>query len=137
MSPQSIKRFTRKQLFDLVWSQPMTNAASTFGFSDVWLKKVCRKHGIPVPGRGYWRRIEAGKRSRKPPPRAHKDEESISITVHGKVKERSVTDLTAVEVQNALKQLDENRIHTSGTLERLHSITAATRKHLLALRRTD
>lgn len=132
MSPNAIKRFTRAELYDLVWSQPMTKIASSFGFSDVWLKKICNKHDIPVPGRGYWRRIETGKRGRKPTLRTLKEEEAISIAIHQAAKEKSVSDLEAVEAQKIFEQRDENRIRVPDILERPHSITAATRKNLRA-----
>jgi len=53
---------TRKELYDLVWSEPMTKLADKFGLSDVGLKKKCRNHNIPVPPRGYWARKQAGQR---------------------------------------------------------------------------
>ncbi|BAL13467.1 MULTISPECIES: hypothetical protein [Bradyrhizobium] len=53
--------FTRKELYDLVWSQPMRTVAATIGISDVALAKQCKKAGIPVPTRGYWARKQAGK----------------------------------------------------------------------------
>ncbi len=43
--------FTRKQLYDLVWSQPMTTVAASVGISDVALAKHCKKANIPVPSR--------------------------------------------------------------------------------------
>ena len=44
---------TREELFKQVWERPMTKAAADYGISDVALKKICDKHRIPVPGRGY------------------------------------------------------------------------------------
>jgi hypothetical protein len=46
-------RFTRKQLYDWVWSQPMRTVAASVGISDVALAKHCKKADIPVPNRGY------------------------------------------------------------------------------------
>lgn len=51
---------SRKDLYDLVWSEPMTKLADQFGLSDVGLKKKCRRLNIPVPPRGYWARKQAG-----------------------------------------------------------------------------
>jgi hypothetical protein len=51
---------TRRVLYDLVWSRPMTKVAAEFGISDVGLKKVCDKHRVPTPPRGYWARKDAG-----------------------------------------------------------------------------
>lgn len=51
---------TRRELYDLVWSTPMIRLAETFGLSDVGLAKICAKHRVPTPPRGYWARKEAG-----------------------------------------------------------------------------
>lgn len=62
---------TREQLYERVWSEPAVKLAKEFGVSGPGLAKACRKHGIPVPERGYWARLAAGKRvSKRPlPPR--------------------------------------------------------------------
>jgi hypothetical protein len=54
------QRFTRRQLYDLVWSTPMTKLAPRFGMSDVALRKRCHNHEIPTPGAGYWAQLAAG-----------------------------------------------------------------------------
>jgi hypothetical protein len=54
-------KFTRKELYDLVWSQPMKTVTASVGISDVALAKQCKKANIPVPNRGYWARKQAGK----------------------------------------------------------------------------
>ena len=51
----------RKKLYDLVWSEPMSNLSVRFGISDVALKKTCARAGIPTPDRGHWAKKEAGK----------------------------------------------------------------------------
>jgi hypothetical protein len=53
--------FARKELYDLVWSQPMRTVAASIGISDIALAKHCKKTDIPVPNRGYWARKQAGK----------------------------------------------------------------------------
>lgn len=52
---------TRRELYDLVWSTPMTKLADSFGISDVGLSKICDRHRVPAPPRGYWAKKEAGK----------------------------------------------------------------------------
>lgn len=52
---------TREQLYDLVWSEPMQRLAKQIGISDVAIAKHCRKLGVPVPERGYWNKLQAGK----------------------------------------------------------------------------
>lgn len=53
---------TRKELYDLVWSEPMRDLAKRFEISNVGLAKACRNAEIPVPPRGYWNKHQAGHR---------------------------------------------------------------------------
>ncbi len=55
------KRLSRKQLYELVWSEPMKILAPRFGISDVALKKVCARAEIPTPGLGHWAKKGARK----------------------------------------------------------------------------
>jgi hypothetical protein len=50
----------RNELYEEVWATPMAKLAKKYGISDVGLAKVCRKLSIPLPGRGYWARKDAG-----------------------------------------------------------------------------
>lgn len=60
--PAMSHRFSRQELYDLTWSEPMKKLAPRFGISDVALAKACRRAEIPVPERGYWARLQAGKK---------------------------------------------------------------------------
>ena len=51
---------TREELHAQVWAEPMTKLAQRYGLSDRGLAKVCTRMGIPVPGRGYWARVQSG-----------------------------------------------------------------------------
>jgi len=37
---------TRQELYDFVWSTPMTKLAKDFGLSDVGLAKICERHSF-------------------------------------------------------------------------------------------
>lgn len=50
-------RMTREQLHNLVWSKALRDAAIEIGVSDVGLKKICSRYGIPTPPQGYWLRV--------------------------------------------------------------------------------
>lgn len=58
--------FERHKLFDEVWSTPVTKLAKGYGLSDVGLRKICVALDIPLPPRGYWARLAAGKTIPKP-----------------------------------------------------------------------
>ena len=53
--------WNREELYNEIWEEPMVKLAPKYGISAVMIGKVCRKLRIPVPGRGYWARKEAGK----------------------------------------------------------------------------
>jgi hypothetical protein len=55
------KRLSRKELYELVWSEPMRILAPRFGISDVALKKACARAEIPTPGLGHWAKKAARK----------------------------------------------------------------------------
>ena len=52
--------FTRQELYDLVWSVPMTRLAACFEVSGRGLAKICQRAHIPVPKPGYWAKVQAG-----------------------------------------------------------------------------
>lgn len=58
---------SRQELYDLMWSEPAKTIAPRFGFSDVALAKLCTRHDIPQPPRGYWAKVAAGKRGERIP----------------------------------------------------------------------
>jgi hypothetical protein len=61
------RTFTRQELYDLVWSTPIATLAARFDISDRGLAKTCARYQIPVPGRGYWAKVEAGQPAIKTP----------------------------------------------------------------------
>jgi len=58
---------TRKDLYEQIWSEPVLQLAKKYGFSDVWLAKICRRYKIPRPPRGHWARIQAGQKIPRTP----------------------------------------------------------------------
>ncbi len=58
--PPRFRRISRQDLFNLIWSEPMTTLAKRFGISDRGLTKVCQRSDIPAPPRGYLAKISAG-----------------------------------------------------------------------------
>ena len=63
----SYEFWDRDSLYEGVWATPMAKLAKKYGISDIGLAKVCRKLAIPVPGRGYWAKKEAGQTVQKLP----------------------------------------------------------------------
>lgn len=74
-----MKELTRKELYDHVWQTPMSKLAREFGLSDVGLAKICKKHDIPRPPRGYWARVASGQRVSRTPMPNPKNDQKIKI----------------------------------------------------------
>ena len=51
---------SRKDLYDLVWSEPIMRLAQKLGISDSGLSKACGRRNIPTPPRGFWQRHAEG-----------------------------------------------------------------------------
>lgn len=69
----------RKELYRKVWETPITRLSKEYGLSDVGFAKICKKHNIPRPPRGYWARKAAGQRvTRLPLPRG----EDVTIEIN-------------------------------------------------------
>jgi hypothetical protein len=91
-------RLTRAELYEKVWATPVRTLAKEFGMSDVGLAKICRKHDIPVPPLGYWRKTETGQKGvQSPLPAANNDLETLDIYV----RERLPPELAALAAEPA------------------------------------
>ncbi len=61
------KPLTRRELYDLVWSRPMIRLADEFGVTGTGLAKICQRHDVPTPPRGYWAKLQHSKRVSQEP----------------------------------------------------------------------
>jgi hypothetical protein len=61
------KKVSRRELYEQVWAVPMARLAKEYGLSDSGLAKICRKHNIPRPPRGFWARVAAGQILKRAP----------------------------------------------------------------------
>lgn len=60
-------RFTRQQIYDRVWSKPMSHLAAELGTTTGILSTFLRRADIPTPSSGHWMRKEFGKPTEQPP----------------------------------------------------------------------
>jgi hypothetical protein len=121
--------FTRQELYDLVWSEPMVKIAERYGISGRGLAKACARASIPVPERGYWAKAQAGQKVKQPPlpPLKTGMSDRISIDPPGPKAEKPAPPPVPASVQ---AKIDEE--HRSGkevkvpaTLANPHRIVAA------------
>lgn len=120
--------FTRRQLFDLVWSKPIQQLAKEYGYSDVGLAKICRKHNIPLPPRGYWSKVSAGINTKIPNFVTADHEQNISIPLKKAITEEEVKHKkNQRELQREILT-SVGEINISSPIESHHPITRNTRK---------
>ncbi|MFA6244967.1 MAG: hypothetical protein WC655_28750 [Candidatus Hydrogenedentales bacterium] len=116
---------SRQELYLLVWSKPMRMLAPELTLSDVVLARLCRKQEIPLPGRGYWRRIETGKevmQQRLPDPE-RKWDSTFWVTRLAPGEEQSETSPPQVPAYELFECDPENRITVTEQLVNPHVLT--------------
>jgi len=58
---------SRLELYDLVWSEPITKVAAQFEVSGSYMARVCAALNVPRPGRGYWAKLSVGRAPKRIP----------------------------------------------------------------------
>lgn len=114
----------RRKLYEQVWSIPCARLAVLYGISDVGLAKVCRRYSIPRPPRGYWARLAAGQRVRKPAlPRPHQGDEVVFL------KGWDMTDEAVQSLVERPRSSSTSELKDDGAP---HELVSLTRAQLLA-----
>ncbi|MFZ4465344.1 MAG: hypothetical protein ACOYN5_15970 [Bacteroidales bacterium] len=75
-------KITRKELYDLVWSEPITTVSKRFGLSDNGLRKHCKSMNIPTPPSGYWAKLKFGKQTKIIPLPKESEEKKQTTELH-------------------------------------------------------
>lgn len=57
---------TRKELYNIVWSIPISKLTLQYAISIDGLKKLCKQFDIPIPVGGYWMKLKHNKPVKKP-----------------------------------------------------------------------
>ncbi len=55
----------RADLYNVVWIEPVETIARRYKLSGSGLVKICKKHRIPLPPRGYWAKVQHGQKPRR------------------------------------------------------------------------
>lgn len=119
--------FTREELYELVWQQPLQRLAERFDITDVGLAKTCRRSGIPVPPRGSWARKAAGQDVERPPLPPSK------VTAPIRLRHRVAGDPAVASALHELIDRENqvaNRIVVAGRLSKPHPLVEQTRDAL-------
>src|SRR5262245_50159206 len=77
---------SRAELYERVWTTPMRTLAAEFGVSDVGLSKLCHRHEVPTPPRGYWAQKQHGKDDPRPDLPHPETAASETIVIQGQAR---------------------------------------------------
>lgn len=56
-----INNLTRKELYDLVWSKPISTLSKELDLNDLEFRKICTDYQIPIPKNGHWSKLKFSK----------------------------------------------------------------------------
>lgn len=128
------KTITRKELYEEVWSTPVSKLAPKYNLSDVGFAKLCRRCNIPLPPRGYWAKLEAGQKiERTPLPSSEVDRD---ITFHVPVPEEiAMKEKTRIEAQQLEAQVPE--INLADTLRGCHPLVSTANEAFQGAKKRD
>jgi hypothetical protein len=127
---------TRQQLYEEVWNEPMIKVAVRYGISDVGLKKVCKRNNIPVPGRGYWRKVETGQKVKRLPLPKDTKERPVYFQSYGAwIPDKPVSEVVTKQI--AFETQMENVITVKPTLHNVYPLVQGLREEFEAEREND
>jgi hypothetical protein len=133
------RTLTRRELYDLVWTTPMSKLAQDLGISDVGLKKVCNRRRAPTPGRGYWAQLEASEDPKKVLFTEISDAALNRIKIRPGLVDLPEPVRQVIEVQKAERKLAATRLQPAqkpaSTYEPITDAHPAVRLTVQALRR--
>jgi AcrR family transcriptional regulator len=66
MSIKATVAFTREELYQRVWSKPLSLVGEELGLSGNALAKICSRLLVPYPSRGHWSKVSGGKAPVRP-----------------------------------------------------------------------
>jgi hypothetical protein len=120
--------FDRDSLYLEVSATPISALAKKYGLSDVGLRKVCIRLNIPLPGRGHWQKLAAGKPSTMPPLPPTKGLTRFECNPIEVMLTPSPAQAEWLEARLSFEKDPVNRITVSSTLDAPTALVRQTRK---------
>jgi hypothetical protein len=125
---------TREKLYELAWEKPMSRLAAEYSISGVGLAKLCTRHGIPTPPRGYWALLAVGRAPAKPKLPAMKNAPTIRMQ-GGKPFAPKIKDELSISIQ--AERQPTRRIVVSERLQAPFPLVAQARDALQVAKEDD
>jgi AcrR family transcriptional regulator len=83
MSPRRPIALSRHELYQRVWSDPLSVVAKQLGVSANGVAKICNRLLVPYPSRGYWAKANVGKAPARPPLPPAPEHSGTRVTISG------------------------------------------------------
>jgi hypothetical protein len=125
---------TREELYEEVWSTPVSRLAPRYNLSDVGFAKLCRRSNIPLPPRGYWAKLEAGQKIQRTPLPTIAEEGEIRVHVPDPA-EVAMKEKARMEVEAREAQLP--KIEVAETLRGCHQLVSTSNDAFQGARERD
>lgn len=120
--------FDRDSLYLEVSTTPISALAKKYGLSDVGLRKVCIRLDIPLPGRGHWQKLAAGKTSSMPPLPPTKGRTRVQCNPIEAVLIPAPAKAEWLDTRLSFEKDPANRITVSPTLDAPTTLVRQTKK---------
>lgn len=105
---------SRKELYEMVWSQPILTLSKMYEITGSGLRKICVKMDIPLPKAGHWQRIQHKKPVLvKPLPSEYSGETKIELILRAddKVPKKGIKEIPIKQVKKGgIKRKSEFRV---------------------------
>ncbi len=128
------KTLKQSELYELVWQQPMARLAQNFAISDVGLAKICRKHDIPRPPRGYWAKKQFGQEPPQIPLPPSQEDTDIEMRDGSEIAIGDRQGHADLHQRIAAEKSKELRIEVAETLRGAHELVSQTNQELQSVR---
>lgn len=93
---------TRKELYDLVWSNSLVALCKKYAISDNGLRKICQRMQIPLPTNGLWMKLQFGKKVKV---FLLSEDETVDQTVTLQLRVQGNDDSTNDPIQRLAKEI--------------------------------
>lgn len=116
MSTRRPIAFSRRELYQRVWSEPLAVVAKRVGVSANGIAKICNRLLVPYPSRGYWAKANVGKAPARPPlpPAPEQGDSRVTISAVPAASRRIRTRLSPELRREQLIQTAEDIILREG-----------------------
>jgi len=119
---------TRQQLYELIWSTPMSQLAKKYALSDNGLRKLCVKYHIPIPKNGYWQKIKYNKPVKPEKlPSYELEPDKIELVLREEGKDANYDQSPLIQLTKQIQNDPKAPLTVPDHLQKPHRLIASTR----------